>query len=83
MRAIKAVQAPEELCFESIDRSPDIDQILAQGVGRELIDGLVDQTIDGVTETVSRIRDCERFHGQIIPNICSPTPRTMWSRKRL
>ena len=40
MGAIEAVQAPEELGFEPIDRPPDVDQILAERVGRELIDGL-------------------------------------------
>ena len=62
MGAIKAVQAPEELGFEAIDRPPDVDQVLAERVGRELIDELVNQSIDGVIETVCRIRDRERFH---------------------
>ena len=78
VRAIKAVQAPEELGFEPIDGAPEVDQILAQRVRRELIDGLVNQPIDGVIETLARIRDREGFHSRIIPNICSPTPRTMW-----
>ena len=53
MGAIEAVQAPEELGFEAIDRAPDVDQILAQRVRREVIDGLADQCVDGVIETVS------------------------------
>ena len=40
----------------------DVDQVLAQGVCRELVDGLVNQSIDGVIETVCRIRDRERLH---------------------
>ena len=46
VRAIKAVQAPEELGFEPIDRPPDVDQVLAQRVRREIVDGLVDERID-------------------------------------
>ena len=71
MRAIEAVQAAEELGFEPIDRPPDVDQILAQGVGRDTIDGLVDECIDSLLHTASRLRDRERFHSYIVPNTCS------------
>jgi hypothetical protein len=69
--AIKAVQAAEELCFEPIDGSPDVDQVIGQRVGRDRVDGLVDECIDSVLHTVARVRDRERFHGNIVPNICS------------
>jgi hypothetical protein len=59
---MKAVQATDELCFESIDRPPDIDQVRAQGACREIVDGLVDECIDSLIHTVSRIRYRERFH---------------------
>ena len=69
--AVKAVHAADELCFEAIDRAPDVDQILGQSVRRDSVDGLVDECIDGVMHTVARIRDGERFHCHIVPNICS------------
>jgi hypothetical protein len=47
--------------------SPDVDQVLAQGVGRDTIDGLVDECINSLSHTVSRIRDRERFHCDIVP----------------
>ena len=72
MPAIKAVQTADELGFESIDRVPDVDQIRAQGVCGELVDGLVDECIDSLIDTLSRIRHRERFHRYIVPNICSP-----------
>ena len=59
---MKAMQAAEELCFEPIDRLPDVDQVLAQGVCREIVNGPVDECIDGVMDAVSRLRDREGFH---------------------
>jgi hypothetical protein len=62
LSAMKAVQATDELCFESIDRPPDIDQVRAQGVCRETVDGLVDECIDSLIHTVSCMGYRERFH---------------------
>ncbi|MGH9208194.1 MAG: hypothetical protein ACRD1G_16835 [Acidimicrobiales bacterium] len=62
MIAIEAVQTTHELCFESIDRPPDVDEVRTQRVGRERVDGLVDECIDSLIKTVSRIRDGERYH---------------------
>jgi hypothetical protein len=59
---MKAVQAADELRFEPVDSTPDVDQVRAQSVGRDIVDGLVDESFHGVMQTVSRIRYCERFH---------------------
>ena len=61
---MKAVQATEALGFEAIDGPPDVDHVLAQCVGGEGVDGLVDQRIDGLVQTVSHRRYGERFHTQ-------------------
>jgi len=71
VRPMKAVQAADELGFEPVDRPPDVDQIRTQGVGRDLVDGLVDEGIDSVIETVACMRHRERFHRHSVPNICS------------
>jgi hypothetical protein len=36
--AIKAVQAPDELGFESIDLAADVDQVRAEGVGGDSVE---------------------------------------------
>ena len=69
---MEAMQATDELGFEPIDRPPDIDQVRTQGVRRDTVDGLVDERIDSILNTVSRIRHRERFHAPIVPNTCSP-----------
>ena len=74
MTAIEAVQAAEELGFEAIGGPPDVDEVCAQRVCRDMVDQLVDECIDGRIQTLSRIRDRERLHRQSIPNTCSPTP---------
>src|SRR6202035_1103380 len=38
----------------------------------EPLDGLVDECVDSLIQTVSRLRDRERFHAPIVPNTCSP-----------
>jgi hypothetical protein len=68
---MKAVEATKALCLETIDRPRDVDQILAENLGRETIDGLTDECIDNVIEPLSNIGDHERFHVHIVPNICS------------
>ena len=62
MGAIEAVQATEELGFEAIGSPPEVDEILAQRLGREAVDGLADERIDCLGQTLSGIRYGERFH---------------------
>ena len=40
---VEAMQATDELCFKTIHGAPDVDQVLAEGLRRERIDGLVDE----------------------------------------
>ncbi len=59
MGAVKAVQAAHELRLEAIDGPPDVDQVRAQGMGRDPVDRLVDERIDrrhahGLSPPVSR-----------------------------
>jgi hypothetical protein len=68
---MEAMQATDELGLEPIDGPPNVDQVRAQGVCRELVDGLADECIDSVIDTVSRIRYGEGFHWHIVPNTCS------------
>jgi hypothetical protein len=72
MRAIKAVKATEELGPETIGGPLDFDEIFAERVCRDVVDGLIDECINNLVETVSRIRNGERFHAHILPNIRSP-----------
>ena len=60
--AIEAVQATEELGLEAIGSPPEVDEILAQRLGREAVDGLADERIDCLGQTLSGIRYGERFH---------------------
>jgi hypothetical protein len=62
VRAIKAVKATEELGLEAIGGPLDVDQICAQRVCRDVVDGLIDECIDRRVHSVSRIRHRERFH---------------------
>ena len=71
MGAIKAVQAAHELRLEPIHVPPDVDEVRAESMGRGTIDGLVDERIDSVIETVARNRHGQRVHCHIVPNICS------------
>jgi hypothetical protein len=69
--AIKTVEAAEEFGFEPIGSPPDADQIFAQRVGGQPVNGLVDECIDRLIDMVTGIRNGERFHDHILPNICS------------
>jgi hypothetical protein len=69
---MKAVQTTEALGFEPIDLPPHVDDVRAQLECRDPVDGLVDECVDSVMQTGPRVRDRERFHGHILPNICSP-----------
>ncbi len=62
MPTIKAVQAADELRLEAIDGPADLDQVGAERVGRDPVDGLVDERIDGRTHTVARLRYRDRLH---------------------
>jgi hypothetical protein len=75
------VQAADELSFESIDRATNVDQIGAQLVRRDSVDGLADECIDILTETLFDSRHRERFHAHILPNICSTRPRTQHGQR--
>jgi hypothetical protein len=77
VRAIEAVKATEKLGFEAIGSAPDGDQVLAERVGRERVDGLGDECIHGLVQTVSRIRYGERFHTQYCIKHLFATARTM------
>jgi len=68
---MEAMQATERLGLEPIDRPPDVDHVLTQRVCGEPVDGFTDKRIDRLLQTASRIRDGERFHAHILPNICS------------
>jgi hypothetical protein len=46
-------------------------------VGRATVDGLVDERIDSLIHTASRIRDCERFHSQEYTKHLFAAARTM------
>ncbi len=60
--AIEAVKATQELGLEAIGSPPDGDQVVAQRVGREAVDGLADECIHGLGQPLSGIRYGERFH---------------------
>ena len=80
---MEAMQATDELGFEPIDRPPDVNQVRTQGVRRDTVDGLVDERVDSILQTVSRLRDRERFHGPHCTKHLFANARTMRSRIRL
>ena len=69
---MKAVDAPDPLSLEPIDGQADLDDVGTQLGGRDAVDQLADERIDVITHALSRIRRDERFHADILPNICSP-----------
>jgi hypothetical protein len=73
--AIEAVQAAERLGVDTIGNPLEVDQIIAECVSRETVERLIDVSIDGRVQRLSRIGDRERFHEHIVPNICSPPYR--------
>jgi hypothetical protein len=77
---MKAVQTPDALGLEPIDRPADLDQVLAQGVCREAVERLTDECIDRLTQTVSGTRYGERFHTQYCTKHLFATARTMVCR---
>ena len=64
MGTIKAMQAAHELRLEAIDRPPHIDEVRAEGMGRDPVDGLVDERVDRRIHMASRLRYRERLHTQ-------------------
>ena len=60
--AIEAVQATQKLGLEAIGSPTDGDEVVAQRLRREVVDGLADECIHGLSQTLSRIRYGERFH---------------------
>jgi hypothetical protein len=77
VRAIEAVKATEKLGFEAIGSAPDGNQVLAQRVRRERVDGLGDECVHSLVQTLSRIRYGERFHTQYYTKHLFATARTM------
>ena len=72
VNSVEAMQATEQLCFESIDGPVDVDDVRAQLACGNTFDGLVDECIDNVMQPLSNIGDGAGFHAHILPNICSP-----------
>jgi hypothetical protein len=69
---MKALQATQALCFESVDGKADIDNVGAQFGCREAVNRLTNECVDAITQALSGIRDGARFHAHILPNIRSP-----------
>ena len=69
---MKAMQTSKELSLEAIDRPSDIDQIGAECLGCERVDGLGNERIDRLLQPRRDLWHCARFHTQKHGNTRSP-----------